>query len=80
VQLALGFSPLSEPKRRFSEADGGGEFLGFEFTNLELLEVSAVPIPANSEVLARLYSKLCRKRTSLGKGKEHSHQRGSGAR
>jgi uncharacterized protein len=53
--VSVGFMPLEEPKiLRDSTNDA---MTGYEFTNQELLELSAVPVPANAEALARAVQK-----------------------
>lgn len=42
--ISIGFQPLSEPERN--------EFGGLDYSSVELLEISCVPIPANQEALA----------------------------
>jgi HK97 family phage prohead protease len=49
--VSVGFKPLEAPKL-IKDTDTG-EFTGYEFTKQELLELSAVPIPANPEAVAR---------------------------
>jgi len=53
--VSVGFLPLEEPKPRIDEKSGG--FLGYEFTSQELLELSAVSVPANPEALGRAVRK-----------------------
>jgi len=52
--VSVGFLPLEEPKPRFSLE---GEYLGEEFLSQELLELSAVAVPANPEALGRAIRK-----------------------
>ena len=52
--VSVGFMPLEMPKRI---KDAEDNTIGYEFVNQELLELSAVPIPANAEALARAISK-----------------------
>lgn len=49
--VSVGFLPLEPPELRTDEKTG--EPLGYEFNGQELLELSAVPVPANAEALAR---------------------------
>lgn len=49
--VSVGFLPLAQPKYITDEETG--ETTGLEFDNQELLELSAVPIPANADALAR---------------------------
>lgn len=51
--VSVGFLPLSEPKPRIDEKTG--EFLGYEYSNQELLETSLVCVPANASALARAF-------------------------
>lgn len=51
--VSVGFRPLEKPKMIVDEKDN---FTGYEFTKQELLELSAVPIPANPEALARHFA------------------------
>jgi hypothetical protein len=53
--VSVGFMPLEDPKRLL-DADGNWTY-GYEFTSQELLELSAVPVPANPEALARCVEK-----------------------
>ncbi len=53
--VSVGFMPLEEPNR-ITDLEGNGTG-GYEFTSQELLELSAVPIPANPEALARCVQK-----------------------
>lgn len=48
--VSVGFKPLRYEERRHPES---GAFLGIRFLEQELLEVSAVPVPANREALRR---------------------------
>lgn len=48
--VSVGFKPTKRPK---AIEDEDGNFMGWEFTDQELLELSAVPVPANPEALAR---------------------------
>lgn len=54
--FSVGFRPKEWKARREVTQDENGEprtrFLGFEFTRQELLELSAVPVPANPNALA----------------------------
>jgi uncharacterized protein len=52
--VSVGFMPLEMPKR-IADQEGNGD--GYEFTSQELLELSAVPVPANADCLARAVSK-----------------------
>jgi hypothetical protein len=49
--VSVGFIPLEQPEP-ILDADGRSTG-GYEFTSQELLELSAVPIPANPEAVAR---------------------------
>jgi HK97 family phage prohead protease len=49
--VSVGFRPLETPKRILD--DDNQWTGGYEFTSQELLELSAVPIPANPEAVAR---------------------------
>jgi len=49
--VSVGFRPLEKPK--FITSEETGAVTGYEFTSQELLELSAVPIPANPEAVAR---------------------------
>jgi uncharacterized protein len=52
--VSVGFRPLQKPNLiRDEEGNWTG---GFEFTSQELLELSAVPIPANTDAVARAIS------------------------
>jgi HK97 family phage prohead protease len=53
--VSVGFMPLEMPKR-ITDSEGN-QTGGYEFTNQELLELSAVPVPANPEALARAVQK-----------------------
>src|SRR6185437_2590328 len=53
--VSVGFMPLEMPKR-ITDTEGNATG-GYEFTNQELLELSAVPVPANPEAVARMASK-----------------------
>ena len=48
--VSVGFKPLRYEERR---AERTGAFLGIRFLEQELLEVSAVPVPANRQALRR---------------------------
>ena len=48
--VSVGFKPLRYEERR---QEGTGAFLGIRFLEQELLEVSAVPVPANRQALRR---------------------------
>ncbi|GEM_PF-1833868 len=48
--VSVGFMPLEQPK---AISDLEGNLVGWEFNAQELLELSAVPIPANADCLAR---------------------------
>ena len=50
--VSVGFIPLEQPEP-ILDADGRSTG-GYEFTSQELLEFSAVPIPANHEAVARV--------------------------
>jgi hypothetical protein len=51
TSVSVGFLPLEQPKRLLDES---GEWSGgYEFTSMELLETSAVPVPANPDCVAR---------------------------
>lgn len=50
--VSVGFMPLEEPK---CIQDEDGRMTGYEFLSQDLLELSAVPIPANQEALARSF-------------------------
>jgi HK97 family phage prohead protease len=52
--VSVGFLPLEMPKRI---KDAEDNTTGWEFINQELLELSAVPVPANPEAVARMVSK-----------------------
>jgi hypothetical protein len=52
--VSVGFLPLEMPNRI---TDLESNTVGYEFTSQELLELSAVPLPANSECLARAVTK-----------------------
>ena len=49
--VSVGFRPLEPPEMIMDET--GSWTGGFEFTSMELLELSAVPIPANPQAIAR---------------------------
>lgn len=49
--VSVGFMPLERPKPIMDK--DGEETGGYEFSNQELMELSAVPIPANAEALQR---------------------------
>lgn len=49
--VSVGFRPLDQPNPILDDATGAQT--GHEFVSQELLELSAVPIPANAEALAR---------------------------
>jgi len=53
--VSVGFMPLEHPKAIRDE--NNDQMTGWEFTNQELLELSAVPVPANPEAVARMVSK-----------------------
>lgn len=50
--VSVGFKPLRYEERRQERT---GAFLGIRFLEQELLEVSAVPVPANREALRRAF-------------------------
>jgi HK97 family phage prohead protease len=52
--VSVGFMPTEQPK---PITDLEGHFTGYEFNGQELLELSAVPIPANADCLARAVQK-----------------------
>jgi hypothetical protein len=52
--VSVGFMPLEMPNRI---SDLENNTTGYEFTSQELLELSAVPIPANADCLARAVQK-----------------------
>jgi len=52
--VSVGFMPLEMPNRI---TDLENNTTGYEFTSQELLELSAVPIPANADCLARAVQK-----------------------
>lgn len=54
--VSVGFRPLEDPTPIFEETTG--HTTGYEFTSQELLELSAVPIPANPQALARNFDGL----------------------
>ena len=49
--VSVGFLPLEEPTPRIDEKSG--HFVGYTYTKQELLEISATPLPANPEALAK---------------------------
>lgn len=51
--VSVGFMPKSY-QPIISPDDEGGKFLGYEFLEQELFELSAVPVPANPEALGRI--------------------------
>jgi uncharacterized protein len=53
--VSVGFLPLEHPKAIRDE--NNDRVTGWEFTSQELLELSAVPVPANSDALARCVKK-----------------------
>lgn len=53
--VSVGFMPLEHP--RAIRDENNDHVTGWEFTNQELLELSAVPVPANPEAVARAVSK-----------------------
>lgn len=53
--VSVGFMPL-EPPKRITDLEGNGTG-GYEFTSMDLLELSCVPVPANPEALARCVEK-----------------------
>ena len=55
--VSVGFLPLERPERREHEDGDDDMRLGFIFPRNELLELSAVPVPANPEALARSIEK-----------------------
>ena len=59
--VSVGFRPLRYEERRDART---GAFLGIRFLEQELLEVSAVPVPANRQALRR--ESFDRLRTSGG--------------
>jgi len=52
--VSVGFLPLSEPTL-YTDLEGQPQ--GWEYRDMELLELSAVSVPANPEALARVISK-----------------------
>jgi hypothetical protein len=62
--VSVGFMPLEMTRY----VDLEGHMTGYEFTSQELLELSAVPIPANPEALARLAVALAK--ATLAKANE----------
>ena len=55
--VSVGFRPLKYEMRRDTKT---GEFLGINFTEQELLEISAAPVPANPSALRKaLYDMPC---------------------
>ena len=53
--VSVGFMPLEQPNTIRDEKNDYAT--GYEFTSQELLELSAVPIPANPEAVARMVTK-----------------------
>jgi len=53
--VSVGFMPLAAPTR-ITDSEGNATG-GYEFTSQELLELSAVSLPANPEALARMQSR-----------------------
>lgn len=53
--VSVGFMPTKKPKMRIDPETE--KFLGYEFDGQELLELSAVPVPANPDALARAVHK-----------------------
>ena len=49
--VSVGFRPLEDPKPVMDEESG--RMTGYEFTSQELLELSAVQAPANSDCVSR---------------------------
>lgn len=54
--VSVGFM-AKEVKPRYEESEDGPEFVGYEFVEQELMELSAVPVPANPDALARAVCK-----------------------
>ena len=54
--VSVGFM-ASAVKARYEETEDGPEFAGYEFLEQELMELSAVPVPANPEALGRAVQK-----------------------
>jgi len=63
--VSVGFMPLEHPKAIRDE--NNDQMTGWEFTNQELLELSAVPVPANPEAVARMVSKGFGTEADLGR-------------
>jgi hypothetical protein len=55
--VSVGFKPLQYEERRHEKT---GAFLGIRFLEQELLETSAVPVPANANALRRALSEAPR--------------------
>lgn len=51
--VSVGFIPKTY-QPRLEQTDNGLEFMGYEFLSQELLELSAVPVPANPEALGKM--------------------------
>ncbi len=54
--VSVGFMPIKY-QPRIEPNEEGGEFLGYEFLEQELFELSAVPVPANPEALGKAVRK-----------------------
>lgn len=52
---SIGFMPLEWTERTAADADGKETFTGYHITKWELLELSAVPVPANPEAVSALH-------------------------
>jgi len=63
--VSVGFMPLEMPNR-ITDLEGNATG-GYEFTSQELLELSAVPIPANPEALAPAACKKVSPRRDLSR-------------
>ena len=61
--VSVGFKPLKYEERRHEKT---GAFLGIRFLEQELLEVSAVPVPANRNALRRALEQAPRMKEYLG--------------
>lgn len=72
--VSVGFRPISYEERREAKT---GAFLGIRFLEQELLEVSAVPVPANRSALRRALDQAPRVGDYLRRV-EQSNQRGMG--
>jgi len=51
---SIGFMPLEWTDRTETDADGNERFAGYHITRWELLELSAVPVPANPDAVSAL--------------------------